>query len=85
MFRLRWSGHDQQRPGLIGSGIAYYDVYARANGAGARLIARTTGDELKFRGRPGFRYVFFVIAVDRAGNREPHPEDVKTRVARGAR
>jgi hypothetical protein len=26
-----------------------------------------------------------VIAVDRAGNRQPHPVNVTTRVARGAR
>ena len=84
-FLLRWSGHDQQRPGLIASGIARYDIYVRVNGGRSRLLANTTRHALKFRGRPGFRYVFYAVAVDRAGNRERHPTDVTTRVARHAR
>ncbi|PZS13995.1 MAG: hypothetical protein DLM64_02480 [Solirubrobacterales bacterium] len=84
-FLLRWSGHDQQKTGLIASGIARYQVFVRVNGARARLIATTTHHSLRFRGRPGFRYVFFTIAIDRAGNRERRPHDATTRVTRGAR
>ncbi len=84
-FLLRCSGHDQQRPGLIASGIARYDVYVSINGGRALLLARTSGHEQSFRGRPGFRYVFFAVAIDCAGNRESHPPNVTTRVARGAR
>jgi serine protease len=85
VFRLRWAGHDQQRPGLIASGIARYDVYVSVNRGRARLLANTTRHSLSFRGQPGFRYVFYAIAVDRAGNRERQPTDVTTRVARRAR
>jgi serine protease len=83
-FVLRWSGRDRQYPGLIASGIARYDVYARARGRRAVLIARTMRHRLTFHGRRGYRYVFFTVAVDHAGNREVHPVDVTTRVARGA-
>ncbi len=82
---LRWSGHDQNAPGLVASGIARYDVYAGANRGPARRIASLSGHSLRFRGRPGFRYVFFTVAVDRAGNRESRPLDSTTRVARNAR
>jgi subtilisin family serine protease len=84
-FVVRWSGHDVQRPGLIASGIARYEIYVRTDGRRARLIDRTAGHRLTFHGRPGARYQFFAIAIDHAGNRESHPVDVTTRVARGAR
>lgn len=84
-FVLRWAGHDQRSPELVASGIARYYVYARAGAGRARLISSTTRHTLRFRGRPGVRYVFFTVAVDRAGNRELHPLDATTRVTRGAR
>lgn len=79
-FRLRWRGHDQQYPGLIASGIAYYEIYAKDGGHRARLLARTSADRLVFRGRSGHRYRFSVVAVDRAGNREAEPARATTRV-----
>ena len=82
---LRWTGHDQEHAGLIAAGIARFEIYARANGGRARLIASTARHALLFHGRPGVRYVFYAVAVDRAGNRESHPVDVTTRVARRAR
>jgi hypothetical protein len=85
VFKLRWSGEDQQRPGLIASGIAYYELYVGVDGGRLRLLARTTRETLRFRGRPGFRYAFELFAVDRAGNREVHPLRLTTRVARRAR
>jgi subtilisin family serine protease len=85
VFELRWFGRDQQRPGLIASGIAYYELYVSVNGGRLRLLARTTHQTLRFRGRPGFRYAFELFAVDRAGNREVHPLRLTTRVARRAR
>jgi serine protease len=84
-FVVRWSGQDQTRPELISSGIARYEVYVRTNGGWPRLIVRTTHHSLTFRGRDGFRYVFFCVAVDRAGNRERGSVNVTTRVARHAR
>jgi hypothetical protein len=83
-FRLRWSGYDQQRPGLIASGIAYYEVYVKA-GSSWRLIARTATRTVTFRGRRRHRYTFEVIAVDHAGNRQVHPGRASTRVWRRAR
>jgi subtilisin family serine protease len=85
VFVLRWSGHDQQPPELIASGIARYDIYARAAGGRTHRIASTTHRTLRFHGRAEVKYVFFAVAVDRAGNRESRPVDATTRVARGAR
>jgi serine protease len=85
VFILTWSGHDQQRPQLIASRIAYYDVYVRMNGGRKRLIARTARHRLRFAGLPGHRYAFFLVAVDHAGNRQAHGARATTQVARGAR
>jgi serine protease len=84
-FVLRWVGHDQRRPELIASGISVYEVYVRAGHRRPRRLARTFRHTLVIRGRPRGRYVFFTVAVDRAGNRESHPVDAVTRVARTAR
>lgn len=72
-FTLTWSGHDQMGPGLIASGIDHYDVYVVTPGARPRLLARTRRHALRFTGRRGWRYSFYTVAVDRAGNREQHP------------
>jgi hypothetical protein len=45
------------------------------------LIERTTRHSLTFHGVRGARYVFYTVAVDRAGNREAHPRRVATTVA----
>ncbi len=84
-FVLRWTGHDQQHAGLVASGIARFDVYVSADGRRSKLIADTNRHELRFHGRPGVRYSFSVVAIDRAGNRERHPARARTRVAQGAR
>lgn len=84
-FTVGWYGHDQQRPGLIASGIAYYQLYVRANRSRPHLIARTSRHALKFRGQPGQQYRFYLIAVDRAGNRQLHPAQATTRIAPTAR
>jgi serine protease len=84
-FVLRWAGHDQHLPGLVASGIARYEVYVRVNGGPARRIANTSRHTLRFRGRPGVRYTFTVVAVDRAGNRQRPATRATTRVAQNAR
>jgi hypothetical protein len=76
---LRWSGHDQKHAGLIASGIAYYLVYVSIDGRRPRRLARTTRHTLKFSARPGNRYQFYTVAVDRAGNHESKPVRVRTR------
>jgi serine protease len=82
---LRWRGHDVQQPGLIASGIALYDVYVTTGGRRPRLIARTARHTLIFHGRPGVRYVFTLVAVDRAGNRQQPAARAVTLIARGAK
>ena len=79
---LRWSGHDQQHAGLSASGIAYYLVYARINGGRTHRLARTRRHTLKFGAQPGNRYVFWTVAVDKAGNHEAKPVRAQTRVLR---
>ena len=76
---LRWSGHDQKHAGLIASGIAYYLVYVSIDGRRARRLARSSHHSLKFKVRPGNRYQFYTVAVDRAGNHETKPVRVRTR------
>jgi subtilisin family serine protease len=84
-FVLRWTGHDQHPPGLVASGIARYEVYVRVNGGPLRRIADTSRHTLRFRGRPGTRYTFTVVAVDRAGNRQHPAARAATHVAQNAR
>ncbi len=84
-FVVRWSGHDEKIPGLVASGIARYEVYVKAGRGRVRRIASTTRHRLRFHGRRGLRYVFTVVAVDRAGNRQRHPTRRVTRVGRHAR
>ncbi len=84
-FVVRWTGHDQTRPELIPSGIARYEIYVKMNGSRPRLIAKTTRHSLTFHGRRAARYVFFCVAVDRAGNRQRGAVNHTTRVTRHAR
>ena len=79
-FELRWSGHDQRRPGLIASGIAYFKVWMRTGGGPPVLLARTTRHRLRFTGLPGHRYTFWTVAVDRAGNHQRRVQPVSTLV-----
>jgi serine protease len=79
-FELRWSGRDPGGPGLIPSGIAYFELYERWGAAPAVRLARTVQHSFRFTGRRGRRYTFWVIAVDRAGNRQRGPRRLSTRV-----
>lgn len=83
-FVLRWTGHDPAPPGLKASGISRFEVWRAANGHAYRRIAVTSRRLLRVRARPGSRYAFFTIAIDRAGNREQRPArpDARTRVLR---
>jgi hypothetical protein len=83
-FVLTWTAHDQKRPQLIASGIAYFKLYVSVNGARRRLVARTGRHRFRFTGRPGHRYRFFLFAVDHAGNRQLHAARVGTFVAGSA-
>jgi serine protease len=83
-FVVRWIGHDQRHPGLVASGIARFEVYVRTAGGRFRRIADTRRHMLRFHGRAGARYIFSVVAVDRAGNRQRRAQRASTRVARSA-
>jgi subtilisin family serine protease len=72
-FTLRWSGHDRRHGALIPSGIAYFNLYAQTGRARPRLIAQTRANGWRFTGLRGQRYTFWVVAVDRAGNRQRGP------------
>ncbi|MDQ6749485.1 MAG: S8 family peptidase [Actinomycetota bacterium] len=83
-FILRWSGGDPSgAPALVPSGIAFFDVYASRDGKRLHRIGHTTKRRISFTGRRGSSYRFFLVAVDRAGNREARPARPKatTRVA----
>jgi hypothetical protein len=84
-FLLTWTAHDQRRPELIASGIAYFQLYVSVDGGRRKLIARTTRHGFRFTGVPGHRYRFFLFAVDHARNRQLHAARASTFVARTAR
>ena len=81
-FTLRWSGDDPAPAGLHSSGVAVYEVYRSANRRPYRRIKRTRATRLKVRVKPGSRYRYYTVAIDRAGNREavPSKPDLSTRV-----
>ncbi len=83
-FLLTWTAHDQQRPELIASGIAYFKLYVSVDGGPRRLVVRTGARRFEFTGRPGHRYRFFLFAYDHAGNRQLHAARAGTFVARTA-
>ncbi|HWC26907.1 MAG TPA: S8 family serine peptidase, partial [Solirubrobacteraceae bacterium] len=82
---LRWSGTDPAPPGLLPSGVALYEVYRSVDRRPYRRIKRTRARRLKVKVRPGSRYRYYTVAVDRAGNREavPRKPDLSVRVGRG--
>jgi serine protease len=84
---LRWSGQDASPAGVSASGVGAYEVYRSANRGPYRRIKRTQATKLKVTVRPGSRYRYYTIAVDKAGNREavPPKPDLTTRVDRAAR
>jgi serine protease len=82
---LRLKRHDQAcSKELPVAGVKSVAVFASANGGPYRRIGRTAKRTLRFHAKPGRRYRFFSIAVDKAGNREPAPvqPDAKLRLRR---
>ena len=81
-FTLRWSGQDPAPAGLTASGVDVYEVYRSANRRPYRRIKRTRATKLRVAVKPGSRYRYYTIAVDKAGNREvvPPTPDLSTRV-----
>jgi serine protease len=81
-FTLHWSGRDRAGAGLKPSGVADYEIYRSVNQRPYKRIKRTPVTRLKVAVKPGSRYRYYTIAVDRAGNREavPSKPDLSTRV-----
>jgi subtilisin family serine protease len=65
-------------------GVKSTAVFASTNNGPFHRIGKTKKRKLHFRGKPGRRYSFFSIAVDKDGNRESPPAlpDVHTRLKR---
>jgi hypothetical protein len=82
-FTLRWHGRDLAPPGIRPAGVEAYAVYVK-RGRRFKLLASTTANRYRYRGRRGERYSFHVRARDRAGNVEPQPRrpDFLVRVRR---
>jgi hypothetical protein len=81
---LRWRGADTAPPAVAVAGIARYEVWRSVDGLLPVKLHTTRRTSYRLRLRPGRRYSFFTIAVDRAGNRESPPKraDARTRVVR---
>ena len=79
---LGWTGKDPAAAGLLPSGVDHYDIYRSTNRRAYRRIKRTRARTIRLAVRPGSRYRFYSVAVDRAGNREKAPArpDLSTRV-----
>ncbi len=62
------------------SGVAAVNVFASANGGRYRRIKKTTKKKIRFRAKPGRRYRFYSVAVDKAGNHEGAPPLADARI-----
>jgi thermitase len=66
------------------SGVRRVVVFASVNGGRFRRVGKTSRRSLRFEAKPGRRYRFFSVAVDKDGNREKPPArpDAKLRTKR---
>jgi RHS repeat-associated protein len=65
-FVVSWSGEDDEG----GSGIAFYEVYARTGGGGWDLWLTTDETSATFSGENGMTHSFYTVATDNVGYRE---------------
>jgi hypothetical protein len=82
---LTWTGSDPAPPALVASGIDHWEVYRQVGSAVAVRIASLPAvrSSLPVRVAAGRLYGWFVVAVDRSGNREAkHTAEAHTRVSR---
>jgi serine protease len=79
---LKLRGSDDAPPGVIASGIDRYEIWRSSYGRRAVKLVATRKSSYKVATRPGGRYAFHTVAIDRAGNRElaPAKPDVSVRV-----
>jgi serine protease len=83
-FKLRWRGRDTAAPGVTAAGIESYRIYAREGRGHYHLILTTRRTTVRFTGKRGSKYSFYIQARDLAGNLEPapHSADFVIRVRR---
>ena len=83
-FRLRWRGRDTAGPGVRPAGIESYALYARKGLGHYHLVLTTRQSTVRFVGKRGSKYSFYIEARDLAGNVEPapHAADFVIRVRR---
>lgn len=83
-FTLRWRGQDSAGPGVRPAGIESYAIYARKGAGHYHLILTTRRSTVRFVGKRGSKYSFYIEARDLAGNVEPapHTADFVIRVRR---
>jgi len=83
-FTLRWRGRDTAGPGVAPAGVESYRVYARKGRGRYHLVAVTSSASIRFTGKRGSEYSFYIQARDLAGNIEkpPHAADFVIRVRR---
>jgi serine protease len=79
-FTLRWRGKDTAGAGVVPAGVESYRIYARKGGGRYRLEAITRSSSIRFTGRRGSRYSFFIQSRDLAGNVEPPPRTADFRI-----
>jgi subtilisin family serine protease len=72
-FKLRWRGRDTAGPGAAAAGIESYGVYARKGHGRYHFILSTRRTTVRFTGKRGSKYSFYIQARDLAGNVEPAP------------
>jgi serine protease len=62
------------------AGVKKVIVFASANGGAYHRIGKTRTARLRFHGKPGRRYRFFSVAVDKNGNREAAPANADAKL-----
>jgi subtilisin family serine protease len=70
---VRWTDSDPAPPGLIPSGIDRFELWQSVNRRRFTRVAITSQTSRPVSLRPGSRYGFFTVAIDRAGNRQATP------------
>jgi serine protease len=73
---LHFSGSDPAPDGLPASGVDHYLLHRTIDRHTATQIASTRATTLTVRVRAGHLYGWYVLAVDKAGNREPSPANI---------
>jgi len=67
------------------TGVKAVSVFASANGGPYHRIAKTHKEKIVYGAKPGRRYRFFSVALDKAGNRESAPATADAKIRFGRR